>query len=69
MAVVVGDPWQGRGVASALLEQLVGRAREAGIDHFVALVLSDNEEALDLFRNLAPAARTPAAAAPATRRC
>ena len=54
VAVVVGDPWQGRGVASALLERLVERARKAGITHFVALVMSDNEEALELFRNLAP---------------
>jgi GNAT superfamily N-acetyltransferase len=54
VAVVVGDPWQGRGVATALLQRLVGRAREEGIDHFVALVMSDNEEALELFRHLAP---------------
>jgi RimJ/RimL family protein N-acetyltransferase len=54
VAVVTGDPWQGRGVATALLKRLVGRAREEGIDHFVALVMSDNSEVLDLFRNLAP---------------
>jgi GNAT superfamily N-acetyltransferase len=54
VAVVVGDPWQGRGVATALLQRLVGRAREEGIDHFVALVMSDNAEALELFRHLAP---------------
>ena len=54
VAVVVGDPWQGHGVATALLRQLVGRAREEGIDHFVALVMSENQEALDLFRHLAP---------------
>jgi RimJ/RimL family protein N-acetyltransferase len=54
VAVVVGDPWQGHGVATALLQELVGRARAEGIDHFVALVLSDNSEALDLFRQLAP---------------
>jgi RimJ/RimL family protein N-acetyltransferase len=54
VAVVVGDPWQGRGVATALLQELVGRAREEGIDHFVALVMSDNTDALELFRNLAP---------------
>jgi RimJ/RimL family protein N-acetyltransferase len=54
VAVVVDDPWQGRGVATALLQQLVVRAREEGIDHFVALVMSDNTEALDLFRHLAP---------------
>jgi GNAT superfamily N-acetyltransferase len=54
VAVVVADPWHGQGVASALLERLVERARVEGVDHFVALVLSDNEEALALFRNLAP---------------
>lgn len=54
VAVVVGDPWQGHGVATALLQRLVVRAREEGIDGFVALVMSDNDEALDLFRNLAP---------------
>jgi RimJ/RimL family protein N-acetyltransferase len=54
VAVVVGDPWQGHGVATALLQRLVVRAREEGIDRFVALVMSDNDEALDLFRNLAP---------------
>jgi RimJ/RimL family protein N-acetyltransferase len=54
VAVVVGDPWQGRGVATALLQRLVTRAREEGIDHFVALVMSDNSEALELFRHLAP---------------
>jgi GNAT superfamily N-acetyltransferase len=54
VAVVVGDPWQGRGVATALLNRLVGRAREEGIRHFVALVLSDNQDALELFRHLSP---------------
>jgi RimJ/RimL family protein N-acetyltransferase len=54
VAVVVGDPWQGRGVATALLQRLVLRAREEGIDHFVALVMSDNTDALELFRHIAP---------------
>ena len=54
VAVVVVDPWQGRGVASALLDRLVDRARQAGIDHFIALVLSENEDALELFRHVAP---------------
>jgi RimJ/RimL family protein N-acetyltransferase len=53
VAVVVGDPWQKRGVASTLLDRLVGRARAAGINHFIALVMSDNEDALELFRHLA----------------
>jgi len=54
VAVVIGDPWQGHGVATAVLQRLVARAREEGIDHFVALVMSQNTEALELFRHLAP---------------
>jgi RimJ/RimL family protein N-acetyltransferase len=54
VAVVVGDPWQGHGVATELLRRLVARAREEGIDHFVALVMSDNDDVLELFRHLAP---------------
>ena len=54
VAVVVGDPWQGHGVATALLQRLVARAREEGIDHFVALVMGENVDALELFRHLAP---------------
>ena len=53
VAIVVVDPWQQKGVATALLERLVSRAREAGIHRFVALVLSDNQDALELFHHLA----------------
>jgi GNAT superfamily N-acetyltransferase len=59
VAVVVADAWHNRGVATALLDHLVPRARERGITHFVALVTSDNEQALDLFRSLAPGGREP----------
>jgi GNAT superfamily N-acetyltransferase len=54
VAVVVADPWQGLGVGSALLERLVERAREEDIRQFVAIVLSDNADALELFRSMAP---------------
>jgi GNAT superfamily N-acetyltransferase len=50
VAVTVVDDWQGRGAATALLEKLVERAREEGVERFVALVLSENKEALELFR-------------------
>jgi GNAT superfamily N-acetyltransferase len=52
VAVTVADDWQGRGVATALLEQLVGRAREEGIERFLALILEDNEAAVQLFQHL-----------------
>jgi GNAT superfamily N-acetyltransferase len=58
VAVVVGDPFQGRGIASALLDRLVDRAREEGITHFIALVLSENVDALELFSHMAPDTRT-----------
>jgi GNAT superfamily N-acetyltransferase len=52
VAVIVGDPWQGKGLATALLQRLARRASEEGIDYFLALVLEDNEEATGLFQNL-----------------
>jgi RimJ/RimL family protein N-acetyltransferase len=51
VSVAVGDPWQRRGVATALLERLVERARDAQITHFVALVLDENVEAIKLFEH------------------
>lgn len=53
VAVTVVDDWQGRGVASELLSALVRRAREEDITHFLALVLGENRDALELFRNMA----------------
>jgi GNAT superfamily N-acetyltransferase len=54
VSVVVGDPWQRQGVATALLERLTERARAAGVTHFVALVMDENVEALKLFARQAP---------------
>jgi GNAT superfamily N-acetyltransferase len=53
-AIVVADDWQRRGVASGVLERLAERARASGVTHFLALVLSDNVQALELFRRFAP---------------
>lgn len=54
VAVAVVDAWQGRGAATALLERLIERASENGIERFVASVLQENEDALELFRSIAP---------------
>lgn len=54
VSVVVGDPWQRRGVATALLEHLVERARTEGVRNFVALVMDENVEALKLFEHRVP---------------
>jgi RimJ/RimL family protein N-acetyltransferase len=53
VAVTIVDDWHGRGVATELLRALVDRARAEGIERFVALVLGENREALDLFKSLA----------------
>jgi GNAT superfamily N-acetyltransferase len=53
-SVVVDDGWHRRGVATALLERLAPQARAAGITHFVALVLSENRDAIELFQQFAP---------------
>ncbi len=52
VAVIVGEPWQGKGLATALLQRLAKRASEEGVDYFVALILEDNDGATSLFRNL-----------------
>ncbi|MEA2459692.1 MAG: hypothetical protein QOC95_2664 [Thermoleophilaceae bacterium] len=54
-AIVVGDEWQGRGMASSLLDLLADRAREEGIDTFVAPVLAENRDAIRLFEQLGEA--------------
>jgi GNAT superfamily N-acetyltransferase len=54
VAVAVVDDWQGRGAATALLDRLVERALQNGIERFLATVLSENEDALELFRSISP---------------
>ncbi len=52
VAVVVLDDWQGIGAGTALLERLTERAAENGVKRFVALVLQENSEAIELFRSI-----------------
>lgn len=51
-AVVVADDWHGLGLGTALLELLAVRARAEGIDRFLALLLAENQEIIDLFEGL-----------------
>jgi nucleotide-binding universal stress UspA family protein/RimJ/RimL family protein N-acetyltransferase len=51
-AVAVIDDWQGRGVAPVLLERLVDRARDEGIERFEAPVLASNREAIAVLERL-----------------
>ena len=49
MAFAVDDSEQARGIGTRLLEQLAARARDAGINRFVAEVMASNAAALAVF--------------------
>jgi GNAT superfamily N-acetyltransferase len=49
-AVAVVDDWQSRGLGAVLLERLVARARELGINRFLAVLRTDNRAMLTLFQ-------------------
>jgi RimJ/RimL family protein N-acetyltransferase len=51
LAVTVKDEWQGRGVATVLLEVLM-RRRPEGVDRIVTEVLQDNPASLGMLRRL-----------------
>ena len=51
-AIVVGDPWQRRGLGRRLAIMLADAARLHGIERFSATMLSDNPGALALMRTL-----------------
>lgn len=50
MAVVVGDPWQGKGIGAILLERSLGIARDLGIKAVWGIVARENGKMLDLAR-------------------
>lgn len=54
VAIIVSDAWQGKGLGTALLQRLVKRAAEEGVEYFLALVLESNTSATELFVNLVP---------------
>ena len=51
IAVTVVDDWQGRGLGTALVARLSGRARSEGIRRFTALVAEDNVAVARMLRN------------------
>lgn len=53
-AITVADGWQHRGLGTLLLEALVTRAREEGIDRFQILTLGSNHEMAHLLHHLGP---------------
>lgn len=53
-SVAVVDDWQGRGLGKELLERLVTRARDMGIERFVAFIQADNRRAVEVMSHLGP---------------
>jgi len=58
VAFVVADEWQGQGIGRALFDRLATRAREVGVNRFVADTLPHNERMLGVFRGCGNAYRS-----------
>ena len=52
IAIVIEDRWQGRGLGTRLLGELIGYAEGKGIRRFRAYVLADNVRMLKLIRRV-----------------
>lgn len=52
LAITVDDAWQGRGLATALLQLLTERARTVGVRRFTVDMLSDNAAVIALVRRV-----------------
>ena len=52
VAIAVVDAWQGKGVGTVLLHELVERAKATGVRRFRATCLSDNAQVIDLLSRL-----------------
>jgi RimJ/RimL family protein N-acetyltransferase len=52
VAALVAEGWRGRGLATAMLTELSERARDNGLDRYVALVSTDNDVVLDALERL-----------------
>ena len=50
VAFVVEDSMQGIGLGSLLLERIVGHARKLGYERLTAIVLAENDQMLNIFR-------------------
>jgi acetyltransferase len=51
-SVVVGDPWQGKGIGAALLQRCIAIAKERGVEKVMGTVLAENTQMLALGKKL-----------------
>lgn len=54
VTVAVAGAWQGRGIATALLERVAARARAVGIEQLTARCLASNDALIRLLSRLGP---------------
>jgi GNAT superfamily N-acetyltransferase len=54
VGVVIVDAWQGRGLATRLLQRLAAHAREAAIEHFEAHMIVGDTSSERMFESLGP---------------
>lgn len=52
VAIAVVDAWQGKGVGTILLHELVERAKAAGVRRFRTICMTDNADVIDLLSRL-----------------
>jgi acetyltransferase len=50
VAIVVGDPWQGLGLGSKMMDCIIDVAKDKNLDHVYGVILRDNKRAIDLFK-------------------
>jgi RimJ/RimL family protein N-acetyltransferase len=62
VAVTVGEPWQGRGLGTALLARLIEQARDEGHHAVHATVLAENTASIAMLRRAGFASRSGAGA-------
>jgi acetyltransferase len=50
VAIVIGDPWQGLGLGSQMLDYIIEIARDKNLESIYGLILRDNYRAIELFK-------------------
>ncbi len=58
-AVIVADPWQGKGLGPKLIERVIDIARESGVKLLSGDVLAENQAMLDLVKGLGFSVQAP----------
>ncbi len=50
VAIVIGDPWQGLGLGSKMVDCIIEIAKDKNLETVYGLILRDNDRAIKLFK-------------------